>query len=290
MRAVWKGSISFGLVNVPVGLYPATRREELKFHLLRKRDLSPINYRRVAAKDGEEVPWDDIVKGYQYEKGRYVTLSEKDFNRVDIEATDTIDIMDFVKVADINPMYFYKPYYLEPQKGADKVYALLRDTLADTGTLGVSKVVIRTRQHLAAVKAQREVLVLELMHFREELQDACDLDIPGKVRLGRREQELARSLVERMTVSWDADRYTDDYRSALMKVIEEKVEAGGKPLPPKERPHKEATNVVDLLEVLRKSLDSEKPEAPRRVAASAKGRKRGGRKAGSTRRRSKRAA
>ncbi len=124
MRAIWKGSISFGLVNIPIALYPATRREELRFRLLRKSDLSPVNYKRVAAKDGKEVSWDQIVKGYEYEKGKYVVLKDEDFERVDLEATQTVDIQDFVDLDEIDPMFFYKPYYLEPQKGGDKAYAL----------------------------------------------------------------------------------------------------------------------------------------------------------------------
>ncbi len=153
-RAIWKGSISFGLVNIPIALYPATRREELKFRLLRKSDLSPVNYKRVAEKDGKEVPWDHIVKGYEYEKGKYVVLKDEDFERVDLEATQTVDIQDFVDVDEIDPMFFYKPYYLEPQKGGDKAYALLRDALKDSKKVGIAKVVIKTRQYLAGVKPE----------------------------------------------------------------------------------------------------------------------------------------
>ena len=152
MRAIWKGSISFGLVNIPIALYPATRQGGLKFRLLRENDLSPVNYKRVAEKDGKEVPWDQIVKGYEYEKGKFVVLNEKDFERVDLEATQTVDIQDFVDVEEIDPMFFYKPYYLEPQKGGDKAYVLLRDALADSGKVGIAKVIIKTRQYLAGVK------------------------------------------------------------------------------------------------------------------------------------------
>src|SRR5881275_885336 len=190
MRAIWKGSISFGLVNIPIALYPATRREELKFRLLRVKDLSPVNYKRVAEKDGKEVPWDDIVKGYEYEKGKFVVLNEKDFQRVDLEATQTVDIQDFVDLEEIDPMFFYKPYYLEPQKGGDKAYALLRQALADEKKVGIAKVVIKTRQYLAGVKALDKVLVLELMHFAEELSDSSKLRVPGKTEIGKREREM----------------------------------------------------------------------------------------------------
>ncbi|MDP9253611.1 MAG: Ku protein, partial [Verrucomicrobiota bacterium] len=141
MRAIWKGSISFGLVNIPIALYPATRQEELKFRLLREKDLSPVNYKRVAEADGKEVPWDEIVKGYEYEKGKFVVLKDEDFQRVDLEATQTVDIQDFVELEEIDPMFFYKPYYLEPQKGGDKAYALLRNALAESEKVGIAKVV-----------------------------------------------------------------------------------------------------------------------------------------------------
>src|SRR6266496_2154577 len=153
MRAIWKGSISFSLVTIPIALYPATRREELKFRLLRSSDLSPVNYKRVAEIDGKEVPWDQIVKGYEYEKGKFVVLKDEDFKRVDLEATQTIDIVDFVELSEINPIFFHKPYYLQAQKGGGSAYALLRDVLAKTNKTGIAKVVIRTRQHLAAMKA-----------------------------------------------------------------------------------------------------------------------------------------
>ncbi len=217
MRAIWKGSISFGLVNIPIALYPATRKEELKFRLLRKKDLSPVNYKRVAAKDGKEVPWDEIVKGYEYEKGKFVVLGEKDFQRVDLEATQTVDIQDFVDLDEIDPMYFYKPYYLEPQKGGDKAYTLLREALADGKKVGIAKVIIKTRQYLAGVKALKHALVLELMHFAEELADAEKLHVPKKAEVGKREKEMAEALVKSMTSKWDPAKYKDDYRDALMR-------------------------------------------------------------------------
>ena len=178
MRSIWKGSISFGLVNIPIALFPATRREELKFHLLRKSDLSPVNYKRVAAVDQKEVPWDEIVKGYEYEKGKFVVLKEDDFARVDLEATQTVDIIDFVELKEVSPIFFHKPYYMEPQKGGDHAYALLRDALNETGKIGIAKVVIKTRQYLAGVKPQEGALMLELMHFADELVDTDALKFP----------------------------------------------------------------------------------------------------------------
>src|SRR5476651_18697 len=207
MRSMWNGSISFGLVSIPVALYPATRRDELSFRLLRKSDQSPVNYKRVAEADGKEVPWDEIVKGYEYEKGKFVILKEEDFKRVDLEAAaQTIDIMDFVDVGEINPMYFQKPYYLEPQKGGDKPYALLREALQDSGKIGIAKVVIRTREHLAGVKAQGKAIILEIMHFADELIDAGSLKFPKAAHAKPREVGMAKKLIDGMTTKWNPDK------------------------------------------------------------------------------------
>jgi DNA end-binding protein Ku len=254
MRAIWKGSISFGLVNIPIALYPATRREELKFRLLRASDHSPVNYKRVAAKDGKEVPWEQIVKGYEYEKGKFVVLNDKDFQRVDLEATQTVDIQDFVDLDEIDPMYFYKPYYLEPQKGGDKAYALLRTALSDGKKVGIAKVVIKTRQYLAGVKSLDQALVLELMHFADELVDSTKLHVPNKTEIGKREKTMAEALVKSMSSKWDPEKYHDDYREALMEVIEEKVESGGEEIREKPKTKKPPTKVIDLVEVLQQSL------------------------------------
>ena len=271
MRAIWKGSISFGLVNIPIALYPATRREELQFRLLRASDHSPVNYKRVAEKDGKEVPWEQIVKGYEYEKGKFVVLNEKDFQRVDLEATQTVDIQDFVELEEIDPMYFYKPYYLEPQKGGDKAYGLLREALADGKKVGIAKVVIKTRQYLAGVKALNDTLVLELMHFADELSDSKKLHVPKKTEIGKRERDMAQALVESMSSKWDPEKYHDDYRKALMEVIEEKVESGGKEIEEKPKAKKEPTKVIDLVAVLQQSLakaegGKKKKSAPKRAA------------------------
>jgi DNA end-binding protein Ku len=270
-RAIWKGSISFGLVNIPIALYPATKREELKFRLLRKTDLSPVNYKRVAEKDGKEVPWDQIVKGYEYEKGKYVVLNDEDFQRVDLEATQTVDIQDFVELEEIDPIFFYKPYYLEPQKGGDKAYVLLRDALKDTNKVGIAKVVIKTREYLAGVKPEDGALVLELMHFADELADISKLHIPKKVEVGQREMNMAKSLIGSMSSKWSPEKYHDDYREALMEVIEEKVEAGGKEIEEKPKKAPKPTKVIDLVSVLQKSL--EETGAKRKTTAKSRGKK-----------------
>lgn len=254
MRALWKGSISFGLVNIPIALHNASRVEELKFRLLRQADLSPVNYKRVAQADGKEVPWEQIVKGYEYEKGKFVVLKEEDFKRVDLEATDTIDIIDFVDLGEINPMYFYNPYFLEPLKGGASAYALLRKVLSETNKAGISKVVIRTRQHLAAVKSMDQLLVLELMRFEDELVSPDSMKIPEAREPAAREYKMAKTLVDQMSEEWTPSRYTDDYRSALMKLIDKKIASGGKSLPTKGEKPRRATNVIDLASVLQESL------------------------------------
>ncbi len=261
MRAIWKGSISFGLVNIPVSLQTASRTEELKFKLLRSSDLSPVNYKRVAQVDGKEVPWNEIVKGYEYEKDKFVVLKDEDFQRVDLEATDTIDIVDFVELSQINPIFFYKPYYLEPQKGGAAAYKLLRQVLQDTKKVGISKVIIKKRQHLAAVKANGNLLVLELMRFSDELVPASAIKVASEKKPGAREVAMAKTLVNQMSEDWDPDRYTDEYRSALMKLIDKKVASGGKELPAEGHKPKRATNVIDLAAVLQQSLaDAAKPK------------------------------
>jgi len=254
MRSLWRGAISFGLVTIPVSLYPATVREELKFRMLRKSDHSPINYKRVAEADGKEVPWDQIVKGYEYEKGKYIVLKEEDFARVDVEATQTVDIINFVAMKDVDPLLFYKPYYLEAGKGGQKAYVLLRDALVESGRIAIAKVVIRTREHLAAVKPQKSGLILELMHFPGELIDASEFKAPTVKSVGKSEMRMALQLVESMTTRWEPEKYTDEYREALKGMIEEKIEHGDKATsePPRK---KKPSNVVDLVSILQKSIE-----------------------------------
>lgn len=252
MRPVWKGAVSFGLVNIPVALLNASRQEDIKFRLLRGSDLSPVNYKRVAEADGKEVPWDQIVKGYEYEKGKFVVLKDEDFKRIDLEATDSVEIIDFVDLPSINPIYFYKPYFVQPEKGGGPAYTLLREVLANSNKVGIAKVVIKTRQHLAALKANGNLLVLDLMRFQDELVSPDEVNVPQGKEVGAREVKMASTLVEQMTDEWNPAKYTDDYRSALMKMIDEKIKAGGKSLPT--RAKRAATNVIDLAAVLQESL------------------------------------
>lgn len=261
MRTLWNGSISFGLVTIPVSLYPATRREDLKFKMLRKSDLSPINNKRVAAVDGKEVPWEEIVKGYEHEKGRFVVIKDEDFARVDVEATQTVDIINFVAIEDVDPLLFYKPYYLEVGKGGDKAYVLLRDALAKAGKIAIAKVVIRARQHLSAVKPQKDGLILELMHFPDELVDVEEFKEPKERTIGKAEMQMAEQLIDSMSSPWKPEEYTDEYREALEGLIEDKIEHGGdsKPAPAKK---KKPSNVVDLVSILEQSLKDTKAKKP----------------------------
>jgi DNA end-binding protein Ku len=278
MRAIWKGAISFGLVNIPIALYPATRREELKFKLLRASDHSPVNYKRVAEADGKEVPWDQIVKGYEHEKGKFIVLKDEDFARVDVEATQTVDIIRFVELEDVNPIFFHKPYYMEPQKGGDKAYVLLRDALRSSGKIAIAKVVIKTRQHLAAVKPQERGLMLELMHFADELLELDEFKLPAAKEPGKKELQMATALIDSMSGEWKPEEYVDEYRDALEKVIEEKIEKGDK-LPRKTVHRSKPTNVIDLVSVLQKSLDqsggktTRKKKTASRAKASSKPRR-----------------
>lgn len=275
MRPVWKGSIQFGLVSIPVNLMPATHREELTFRLLRKKDLSPVNYRRVAEADGKPVEWGDIVKGYEYEKGRFVVLKEEDFQRVDVEATQSVTIQSFVKLEELDPVFFHKPYYLEPDRRGERAYVLLRDALKQTGRIGIARVVIRTREHLAAVKPSGSGLMLELMRFADELVDAKEFKVPAAGSADRKEMRMAVSLIESMSEPWNPADYKDEYRERLEAMIEEKVRSGGKTAPAPARTRR-PPNVIDLVSVLQKSLDEStgrtpKRKAPRKSAAKKSG-------------------
>lgn len=254
MRAIWKGAISFGLVTIPISLYPAVRREELKFRLLRRSDLSPVNYRRVAESDGKEVPWDEIVKGYEYEKDKYVVLKEEDFARADVEATQTVDILNFVELEEVDPLLFHKPYYMEAGKGGDKAYVLLREALEKSGKIAIAKVVIKTRQHLAAVKPQKDGLMLELMHFPEEILDASEFKSPRTRSAAKKEMAMAMQLIDSMSEKWNPEQYNDECRDALEKMIEEKIEHGGRKAPEGRKHERRPSNVIDLVSVLRKSI------------------------------------
>jgi DNA end-binding protein Ku len=248
-RSIWSGTISFGLVSVPVQMYGATESKELRFHFLDKHDLQPIGYEKVRRDTGKAVEPDDIVRGFEVEKGHFVTLEDEDLDRLDIELTKTIDICDFVDLQEIDPIYFRKAYYLRPQEGADKPYRLLARALEETGKVAVAKVVIRNKQHLAALRPSNGTLVLETMYYADEVRQPEQAD--GKAQLRKPEVEMAKSLVENLSASFDPEKYDDTYRKELLDLL--RAKAKGKPLPEPEA--EEGGEVVDLMAALRESVE-----------------------------------
>jgi DNA end-binding protein Ku len=258
-RSIWKGSITFGLVNIPVGLYSAEKREEVSFHLLDRKNKARVKYKRVNEETGREVAWEDTVRGFELESGKYVVLSDEDLQRASPEKTQTVDILDFVDLEEIDSVFFDKPYYLAPDKKGAKSYALLREILKRTKKVGISKVVIRSKQYLAAVIAQDDVIVLNILRFAHELRDPSELDLPkGKEGVTERELDMAERLVEGMVDSWDPEKYRDDYYKDLMKMIHERAEAGQLDEAPEAPPAPRAdrgANVVDLMALLKQSVE-----------------------------------
>jgi DNA end-binding protein Ku len=254
MAAIWKGSLTFGLVNIPVELKTAVRADHISFRLLHKEDLSPVKYERVCQADGESVPWNEIVKGYEYDKGKFVVLTDEDFKAAAVEQSKTIDILDFVKEEEIDPRYFETPYYLVPAKGGEKPYALLREAIRQTGSVGIGKIIIRQTQHLAGVKVVGDALVLEIMRFANELVDAKEFTFPRRDAVRPQELQMAEQLVGNLAEPFDPTRYTDDYRANLMKVIKAKMKGKKIKL---EEPEGEArdSGVLDLMSRLRASLE-----------------------------------
>jgi DNA end-binding protein Ku len=265
MRPIWKGSISFGLVYIPVAVYPATREEKISFRQLRSTDLSPIKYKKVAEADAKEVAADQIVKGFEYERGRYVVMKDEDFEKVRIESTHSIDITDFVELEQVDPKFFFKPYFLEAQKGGEKAYAVLHKALSGTGKIGIAKVVISNREHLAAVKPDGLFLILELMHFANEILSTDILQNGSSTNVSDKEMNMAKALIDSLSVPWEPEKYRDEYRTALMEIIEQKAknkEVAGKP-----RPAPPPTNVVDLVKVLQDSLNRTQSVRQKRTAS-----------------------
>jgi DNA end-binding protein Ku len=254
MAAIWKGSLTFGLVNIPVELKTAVRGDHISFRLLHEEDLSPVKYERVCQADGQPVPWNEIVKGYEYEKGKFIVMRDEDFKAAALEASKTIDILDFVKQDEIDPRYFETPYYLVPAKGGEKPYALLREAIRSTGSVGVGKIIIRQTQHLAGVKVVGDALVLEIMRFANELVDEKEFNFPARDAIRPQELQMAEQLVANLAEPFDPSRYTDDYRANLMRVIKAKMK-GKKPKLAEPERETEDSGVLDLMSRLRASLE-----------------------------------
>jgi DNA end-binding protein Ku len=253
MRSIWSGSISFGLVNIPVKLNSAVEASEgLDFDMLSKKDLAPIRYARIDSKTGKEVPWKDIVKGFQYTKGKYVVVTDEDFAKASPEKSKTIDIIQFVKEEEIDPIFYEKPYYLIPDKGADKSYQLLIKALEETKTVGLAEFMLRNRMHICALKAYDGVLLLNQMRYHEEIREVPEVDKKG-TKISPKEIQLATKLIHQLTEAFDPAAFKDTYVSELKKVI--KAKAAGKDIHIAE-PKKATATVKDLMEVLKQSLDS----------------------------------
>ena len=270
-RGLWKGAISFGLVNVPVELHSAERRSsELDLTMLDKRDLAPVGYKRYNKSTGEDVPWAEIVKGYEYDDDKYVVLSDEDFRRANVDASKTVDIQAFVDLKDIPPLYFETPYYLAPGKRGEKAYALLRDAMKKAGKAGIATVVIRTRQYLAAVMPQDDVLLMDTLRYADEIKGPEELGVPNGAlhhKVSPKEVDMALRRIDDMSEKWQPEKFKDTYRDDLMARIKEKIKQGQtEEITEPEKGEKEAAraDVIDLMALLRQSVarkqDKEKPK------------------------------
>lgn len=268
---IWKGSINFGLVNIPVGLHSAVREEGISFKLLREKDHCPLGYERVCKdKKGEPVPWDQVVKGFEYEKGKFVVLSDDDFKKAALATSKTFDIQDFVREDEIDPRYFEKPYYLVPTGQGGKAYALLREAMRETGTVGIGTITLRQKQYLAGVKVVGQALVLDLMRFASEVVGQDEFAFPGEEGIRPQELKMAEQLVTSLTGEFEPAKYKDEYHANLQRIINAKLK--GKKVNLKEAAEPEPTGVIDLMERLQKSLEKKggaKPAAAKKKAAAA---------------------
>ena len=275
-RSIWKGEIAFGLVNIPVALTSAESRPDIQFHMVDSKNHARIRYERVNAETGEEVPWDRLVKGYEHHDGQFLLLTDEDLDSVQPKLTKTIEITEFVSLADIDPLLFDKPYYLEPDKRGRRAYALLRESLRQSGKAGISRVVIRTREYLSAMFVRDDVLILMLLRFPQEIRAASKLDLPSSSdsqwQPAKKELDLATRLIDEMTGKWEPANHQDEYREALMDYIEKKI-AGGDTVDDIKNPdtgedEKSGGNVLDLADYLERSFKkSAAPVAKSKPAA-----------------------
>ncbi|HZA60743.1 MAG TPA: Ku protein [Actinomycetota bacterium] len=254
MKTMWKGAISFGLVSIPVRVFPATEEKTLRFNQLHDKDHGRIRYKRTCAKDGEEVSFENIVRGYEYEKDRYVILTDEELDSVPVESSRAIDITQFVEAEEIDPIYYKKTYYLAPEETGVKAYHLLREALSQDGRVGIAKVSFRDKEHLAALRLRDDLLVLETMYWPDEIRAAAFEELEKDVKARPQEVEMARSLIDNLTDSWKPEAYTDEYRAALLEIVEKKV--AGEEIEVIEAPEPE--KVVDLMEALKQSVQATK--------------------------------
>src|SRR5262245_11002098 len=252
-RALWKGSISFGLVNIPIELHTAVRNHRPKFRMLHATDKSPIKFERVCVRDGKPIAWEDLVKGFEYQKGHFAVITKEDFQAAALNKTRTIDILDFVSAEEIDDRYFETPYYLVPVKGGERAYALLREAIRESKRIGVAKFILRDAQHLAAVEVIEAAIVLTVMRFADELVDERQFEFPSADGVRKQELEMAKMLVENLAAEWAPEKYTDQYRENLMRIIQGKVK--GKDIALETATEPRQAEVVDLMERLRRSLE-----------------------------------
>ena len=279
-RAIWKGSIAFGLVNIPVELHTGVRDSRPRFRMLHADDKSPVKFERVCLREGKPVAWEELVKGYEYEKGRFVVLTKEDFKAAALEKTRTVDIRSFVHPEEIDDRFFESAYFLTPAKGGERAYALLREAIRETGLVGIATIVLRDAQHLAAVEVIGKAMVLTLMRYAEELVDTKDFTFPDSSGIRKPELQMARTLVEQLADKWDPNQYTDEYRENLMKIIKAKLKGREPDL--KAPPEPQHAEVIDLMERLRQSLQGSGAGAAKKVkkrAAKSKAKPRRGRAA-----------
>ncbi len=258
MRAIWTGTISFGLVTIPVRLFSGSESHTLDLDMLRKDDLCPVKYARVCRSDGKEIPYEDIVKGYEYREGDYVVLEQEDFEKANVEKTKTIDIQDFVKETEVDTIFYEKPYYLEPDKGGDKPYALLREALRKSKKVGIAYFVMRNREHIAVLKPYGKLLLLNQLRYHDEIRDTKELNLPESKLVNDKELKMAMSLIDQTTAKFTPEEYKDTYIEDLKKIIEAKAK-GKKPKAKGKEPKK--SNVVDMMTLLKKSLEEKKNAA-----------------------------
>ncbi len=257
-RPIWRGHITFGLVQVPVVLLSAEKRDDLHFRLLDGRDHARIKYQRINEVSGEEVPWNEIVKAYEYEDENYIVVTEADFKRAAVEATRAVEIEQFVDEHEISPIYYETPYYLAPDKKGDKGYALLREALKRTRKIGIARVVIRTREYLSALRVEGDALCLDLLRFHQEIREAPE-DLPSsrlkQLDISTRDVDMAIQLIDSMGGKWNPREYKDQYKAALLKWIEKKAKSGGVTPPEPDEPLEEDVGrIINITDLLQKSL------------------------------------
>jgi DNA end-binding protein Ku len=267
MRPIWAGSISFGLVNIPIKLYLAAHSERFSFRMLHGKDEAPIQFKRFCSLEEQEVPYQEIVRGYEYQKGQYVVVEDQDFERIERAPAKVVDIQQFIDADELNAMFFDTPYYLEPARGAEKAYALLREALRRSGKIGIARVVLKEREYMAAVQPIGDALCMSTLRYANEIRDSNELNIPGEIDLPEKQIDLALMLVEQLSAEFHPEQYRDDYQAKVAEMIQQKLE--GLPAPKKAPAAAPSGQVVDLVEVLQQSISQARGRAPEPEAAEA---------------------